>query len=402
MAKEQGILCVLQDLVHSVQLIEVRQAQEAWLTPGGQVSAGARLLIDVQGLVMPIESEREVFSEGQRQCFYIPPGLRFTHDSLKGVGLLFEFAKNHVYLTLIEDGRAQSMNYELVPFMKIHGQLSALMEIFTESFTNENDLSICERSALLKLLLTRTFSCSEMQIDNYTGDRDRVNFLNISTYIADNHQRVIKQAELAEVMGLSVQHLNRICHKISGLSLHKYMNAIKMESLRKILSVESLTNQDLATRTGFKDVNYMGQAFKKFYGVTPFRFKNSHVSEEHTYAEVCAYNWTNNFSFLQASEEILNSAEESEALSSYIYNGLDEQLECLWLDDKGREVSLFKVLPQQRIGLFTPNGQTFMMRSLAGELISSYRIKLENVLMIVHRDFDRRQRCAQGKDLERS
>ena len=393
LVREQRILGELEKLVRTHDFMQVRLVAPHELQSSGRPSSAVRLLIDLGDLEMPVRSGVKKFSLAGGRCLCIPAGVNFTFSScVGGRGLLYEFSRNNVYLTLIEGGRGQSLNYELAPRVKLHRDLSQLNSMLTESLVSEDEMSLCQRSHLVKVILAQAYSCRDLTREDYTGDRDRRNFYNMSSYLADNHTRTVRQKELAEVMGLTVQHLNRISHKITGMSLHNYINAEKMEYLRRLLELEALKNVELARRTGFNDVNYMGQAFKKHYGMTPHRFKNMRISASSSYDELCAYHWTKGFEILPPCDEVRNSDDESKALYLYLYNGLDEQLDCFWRNKKGEELSLFKLLPQRRIGVFSNTGQTFIMRSKEGELICAYRTEYQQGLMLVHRDFDRRKK----------
>lgn len=77
----------------------------------------------------------------------------------------------------------------------------------------------------------------------------------------------------AKICALSVSRFNHLFKEVTGLSPQKYYNTLRMENAGILLRETRLTVTDVAIKTGFTDALYFGQAFKKFYGISPTEYR---------------------------------------------------------------------------------------------------------------------------------
>ena len=77
----------------------------------------------------------------------------------------------------------------------------------------------------------------------------------------------------AKICALSVSRFNHLFKEVTGLSPQKYYNTLRMENAGILLRETKLTVTDVAIKTGFADALYFGQAFKKFYGISPTEYR---------------------------------------------------------------------------------------------------------------------------------
>ena len=63
--------------------------------------------------------------------------------------------------------------------------------------------------------------------------------------------------------------------KLLGHSPHEEIQNIRLQHVQELLKTSSLTQAEIAERTGFSYVHYMNSAFKKKFGVTPGAFKKN-------------------------------------------------------------------------------------------------------------------------------
>lgn len=67
-------------------------------------------------------------------------------------------------------------------------------------------------------------------------------------------------------------YLNRQFKKWTGQTIFHYLNAIRIENAKQLLSTGYYTISDVAQKTGFRDVYYFSRVFKKCTGFTPGRY----------------------------------------------------------------------------------------------------------------------------------
>ncbi len=62
---------------------------------------------------------------------------------------------------------------------------------------------------------------------------------------------------------------------MTGQTIFVYLNNLRIEKAKQLLSTGFYTTNDIATRTGFHDVYYFSKVFKKFTGTTPGKYVKS-------------------------------------------------------------------------------------------------------------------------------
>ena len=93
-------------------------------------------------------------------------------------------------------------------------------------------------------------------------------------YIDQHMQSELKLDELASQAGVDVYYLSHLFTKEVGITIHQYIVKKRLNSAKKMLD-ENKSIKDIATSVGFKDVSHFIQVFKKEYGITPNKYKQS-------------------------------------------------------------------------------------------------------------------------------
>jgi len=81
-------------------------------------------------------------------------------------------------------------------------------------------------------------------------------------------------ADLAQAAGLSRFALIRAFSDETGLTPHRYLQAVRANRARDLL-VAGGAPAEAAARAGFSDQAHMTRVFKSFYGVTPGRYRSA-------------------------------------------------------------------------------------------------------------------------------
>jgi len=79
-------------------------------------------------------------------------------------------------------------------------------------------------------------------------------------------------AEVAEACGLSRYYFCRQFHRAAGLTYGRYLNQVRLEHAKVLLRRDSSVTE-AALRSGFQNVSYFVQFFRRQTGVTPRGFK---------------------------------------------------------------------------------------------------------------------------------
>jgi two-component system response regulator YesN len=79
---------------------------------------------------------------------------------------------------------------------------------------------------------------------------------------------------VSSFVGVSPNYLSYLFKQTEGMSFIKYLTSIRMEKAKEYLRTTSFTNQEIAERIGYNDVNYFSAVFHKNTGVTPREYRN--------------------------------------------------------------------------------------------------------------------------------
>ncbi len=81
--------------------------------------------------------------------------------------------------------------------------------------------------------------------------------------------------QLASQLATTPFHLCRVFHKVSGISLNKYINRLRLHSSLDQVSLCRKNMTHIGLDLGFANPSHFAMAFKKHFSMTPSAFRNS-------------------------------------------------------------------------------------------------------------------------------
>jgi PAS domain S-box-containing protein len=106
---------------------------------------------------------------------------------------------------------------------------------------------------------------SELELSNLTQVVD---------YIRHNLEQPLRVEQLAGLVNLSVEQLDRRMKKVFRLSTKKYIMKSRLEKASTLLSHSECSLAEIASRSGFSDQSAFTRQFKTSFLVTPATFRN--------------------------------------------------------------------------------------------------------------------------------
>ena len=94
-------------------------------------------------------------------------------------------------------------------------------------------------------------------------------------YIKENYMHKISLASVAEHVGLSSGYLCRIFKDETGGSINTYINNLRMNKAKELLSDKNSYIKEVAVAVGFEDQLYFSRLFKRYSGLTPSEYRAS-------------------------------------------------------------------------------------------------------------------------------
>lgn len=92
-------------------------------------------------------------------------------------------------------------------------------------------------------------------------------------YISQNYSNQITLNDVANYVHLNPAYFSTVFKKASGYSFSYYLNSVRIEESKRLLSNTDYSILDIAIASGFQDQSYFTKIFKKITGLTPKQFR---------------------------------------------------------------------------------------------------------------------------------
>lgn len=92
-------------------------------------------------------------------------------------------------------------------------------------------------------------------------------------YIAENYASPITLEIVANEVHLNPTYFSTIFKQAIGSSFREYLNMVRIEESKRLLSNTDYAIIDIAIATGFEDQSYFSKVFKKYTGLTPKQYR---------------------------------------------------------------------------------------------------------------------------------
>lgn len=81
--------------------------------------------------------------------------------------------------------------------------------------------------------------------------------------------------DIANSIYINPNYLSNLFKKITGKNLNEYINIVRVENAKKLLTDSSIKVYEISEHIGFCDPNYFATIFKKYVGCTPSQYRNT-------------------------------------------------------------------------------------------------------------------------------
>ncbi|EOU1928969.1 AraC family transcriptional regulator, partial [Clostridium perfringens] len=98
----------------------------------------------------------------------------------------------------------------------------------------------------------------------------------IIKFIEKNIDKRITLVMVANAVNLNESYLSRIFKSETGKNLMYFINEVKMKKAKELLKQQDTLVKEVANSIGMTDQFYFNRVFKKFYGVSPSKFKSDY------------------------------------------------------------------------------------------------------------------------------
>ena len=92
-------------------------------------------------------------------------------------------------------------------------------------------------------------------------------------YISQNFSRNLTLDEVADHVHLNPSYFSTLFKQSTGSSFKEYLNMVRIEESKRLLSNTDYSIIDISLATGFEDQSYFSKVFKKYTGLTPKQYR---------------------------------------------------------------------------------------------------------------------------------
>lgn len=93
------------------------------------------------------------------------------------------------------------------------------------------------------------------------------------TAVSDKHYGI---DDIAEELGISVSHCNRVFRHVYGQSPRAYLSELVLHEAKLLLADPQLAVQTISSVLGYRDIAHFSRQFKRWAGVSPSDYRKQH------------------------------------------------------------------------------------------------------------------------------
>ncbi len=209
------------------------------------------------------------------QLFVIPPYTVHSNNIRPGEGTMYVF-KVHLeelgyYINLrhvlkLKGCRLEELRYDCPEY-------PGAVEIMKRIIEYDGDLSRCLPPLMeLFLLLARHRDTNRSAAPDNSRFRES-SLREIIRWTNENYARKITLDEVAAQTGYSKYHFCARFKELTGMTYLNYLNSVRVSYACRMLS-QGQSVQDVCRATGFENVSYFIQMFKRIQHMTPHQYAN--------------------------------------------------------------------------------------------------------------------------------
>jgi len=229
----------------------------------------------IEGGEGTLEIDGNEYNPKARQMFLMPQGIK---QSYSYTDFDKTFLKYWVHFTATI-GDINLFNLIQIPFFIDVSDFTRASEIFGRLGKFYNNSNSITANLVAKICLYELISLflehigAENIFLRENGEISRLN--SVLQYIENHLSENITIKQLAGEAYLHPNYFIRLFKNKMGVSPINYINKKRLEKAKQLLSIENIPVNEVAMQSGFQNVSYFFNIFKKHIGMTPSEYRAS-------------------------------------------------------------------------------------------------------------------------------
>lgn len=178
--------------------------------------------------------------------------------------------------------------------ISVSGQKNWLLDLYLgikekiEHFYQSSNIPFISNSGAIQYILNSNYlyeiidflSAQFEMIMNSTGNFTRDSIIDvILNYIDHNYSENITLENISPIFGYNSSYLGKIFTEKIGISFHTYLDDVRIEKSKELLSGTKLQVYRIAKQVGYSNVDYFHIKFKKKTGISPATYRKQNAVE---------------------------------------------------------------------------------------------------------------------------
>jgi AraC-like DNA-binding protein len=239
--------------------------------------------------VMKVEGESIRFDG--KSAFLIFPGVYHVLEFAPGIEIKrrsFSFSYDNTRIkqfssTMQEMNKIQALltdetkkYYHIVDFPD---SIERYLEDANNEFMEHRLFYHANLQSIFSCILIKLFRMFEGdEEEKYSINEDEYDAMRIYTiekFFDERHSEDVRMEDLANLLGISVRHLNRVIKRFFGVSFREKLAKTRIEVAKDLLKNTEMSIFDISWKVGYGSTVSFSSAFKKYTGSTPGMFRKS-------------------------------------------------------------------------------------------------------------------------------
>ena len=162
------------------------------------------------------------------------------------------------------------------PDSLIHGIGMAIKHHLETNFSDGN-FYIEHLANAISAHLLQHYCTKKIKLKDYTNGLASFKLKQAIAYINDNLDQSILLNDIAQELDLSQYYFSHLFRKSTGISPYHYIIQQRVKKVQRLLINTQMPLVDIALACGFSSQSQMTMHFRKLTGMTPKKYRNSHI-----------------------------------------------------------------------------------------------------------------------------
>lgn len=206
----------------------------------------------------------------------VPPYVEHTEQSIPGMPLEYYVIGIDGIAFQAKDSAAAAQIFLSFDNRMLAADLFAQMYYEVKAEHEGSDL-ICQH--LLEILILRIMRSRNVIPVPITSVHMTKECAQIKEYLDTNYAEHITLETLTSLTHMNKYYMAHSFTKFTGLSPIQYLNRRRLDTACQLLRDTDYSVSDISSLTGFSSQSYFTQIFRKHYGITPVKYRQSHADK---------------------------------------------------------------------------------------------------------------------------